>query len=217
MLQFDIVLCIFSKKYIRLSYGVRWKKRNRVVLYLPLFISEKRDYSQPKLRCDGYTFNPDDPYHYGVHEKYLSPDALLTIPSNITVNVTTIPDQKLLFPLQNYGGYLVTDTFYNRGTVNTEHSVTDEFQAAYGYAFNADSTGESGAWYDDLLALYSNHYILSSIIVTKQSAVELYHCNHLLHPSVPSKVLHNFFSYGYHASYALSSNFWHIFYLLSLF
>jgi hypothetical protein len=114
----------------------------------------------PALNCDGYAFNPKDPYRYDGKDIYLSPGALLAIPSNITVNVTTVPGKKLLFTLQNYGGYLCDDTYANRGTVGTEHGVTDEFQNAYGYAFSSRSTGPGAAWYADMLTLFQSLHVV---------------------------------------------------------
>ena len=124
------------------------------------YYSQRPGYVWPALSCDGYAFNPNDPYRYGGHDIYLSPGALLAIPSNITVNVTTVPGQKLLFTLQNYGGYLCDDTYTNRGTVNTEHGVTDEFQAAYGYAFNSGPNESGAAWYADMLALFQALHVV---------------------------------------------------------
>jgi hypothetical protein len=117
-------------------------------------------YVWPALNCDGYAFNPKDPYRYDGKDIYLSPGALLAIPSNITVNVTTVPGKKLLFTLQNYGGYLCDDTYANRGTVGTEHGVTDEFQNAYGYAFSSRSTGPGAAWYADMLTLFQSLHVV---------------------------------------------------------
>jgi hypothetical protein len=130
-------------------------------LKLQLFAStyyydQRPGYVWPALHCDSYAFNPEDPAHYGGKDIYLSPGSLLAIPSNITVKVTTIPGQKLLFALQNYGGYLCDDTYFNRGTVGTEHGVTDEFQAAYGYAFGSGPTGPGAAWYADMLTLFQS-------------------------------------------------------------
>ena len=133
----------------------------RHALKLQLFASiyyyyQPPGYVWPALNCDSYAFDPNYTYHYGGKDIYLSPGALLAIPSNITVNVTTIPGQKLLFALQNYGGYLSDDTFVNRGTLCTEHGVTDEFEATYGYNFNSRPPGPSAAWYADMLALFQS-------------------------------------------------------------
>jgi len=124
------------------------------------YYGQRPGYVWPALNCDGYAFNPVDPHHYGGNDIYLSPGSLLAIPSNLTVNVTTVPGQKLLFTLKNYGGYLCDDTYGNRGTFNTEHGVTDEFHQAYGYQFNASPQGLSSEWYHDLLNLFQSLHIV---------------------------------------------------------
>ncbi len=124
------------------------------------YYNKRPGYVWPALYCDGYAFNSNETKHYGGNDIYLSPGALLAIPSNITVKVTTVPGQKMLFALQNYGGYLCDDTYYNRGTVNTEHGVTDEFQAAYGYAFSSGRTGPGAAWYSDMLTLFQSLHVV---------------------------------------------------------
>jgi hypothetical protein len=125
-------------------------------------------YVWPALNCDGYAFDLSDPGHYGGTDIYLSPGALLAIPSNVTVNVTTVPGQKLLFAMRNYGGYVCDDTYANRGTVCTEHGVTDEFQTAYGYAFDSGPTGPGAAWYADMLAIFQSLHV---VINNRQSTV----------------------------------------------
>ena len=120
------------------------------------YYDQRPGYVWPALNCDGYAFNPDDPKRYGGKDIYLSPGSLLAVPSNITVNVTTVPGQKLLFTLKNYGGYLCDDTYNNRGTVGTEHGVTDEFEATYGYPFNIGPSGPGAAWYSDMLTLFQS-------------------------------------------------------------
>jgi hypothetical protein len=117
-------------------------------------------YVWPALYCDSYAFNPNVPGHYAGNDIYLSPGSLLAIPSNITVNVTTEPGQKMLFTLQNYGGYLCDDTYYNCGTVGVEPGVTDEFKTAYGYPFSPGSTGPGAAWYADMLVLFQSLHVV---------------------------------------------------------
>lgn len=124
------------------------------------YYNQRPGYVWPALRCDNYAFNPNDSYRYGGQDIYLSPGSLLAIPSNITVNVTTVPAQKLLFALQNYGGYLSADTFVSRGTLNTEHGVTDEFQATYGYSFDSGPIGPGATWYADMLALFQSLHVV---------------------------------------------------------
>jgi hypothetical protein len=120
------------------------------------YYDQRPGYIWPAIQCDSYAFNPNNSHRYGGKDIYLSPGSLLAIPSNLTVNVTTVPGQKLLFTLKNYGGYLCDDTYFNRGTIGTEHGVTDEFEAAYGYPYNAVPSGPSVAWYTDLLTLFQS-------------------------------------------------------------
>ena len=118
------------------------------------YYNQRPGYVWPALYCDDYAFDPKAQYPYGGTHIYLSPGALLAIPSDLTVNVTTVPGQKMLFALRNYGGYLCDDTYNNRGTVCTEHGVTNEFQAEYGYVFESGPNGPGAAWYADMLALF---------------------------------------------------------------
>lgn len=120
------------------------------------YYNQRPGYVWPALNCDGYAFDPNYPAHYNGTDIYLSPGALLAIPSNMSVNVTTVPGRKLLFALQNYGGYLCDDTFVNRGTFNTEHGVTDEFEVEYGYPFGSRPPGSGTDWYNDMLALFQS-------------------------------------------------------------
>jgi hypothetical protein len=75
-----------------------------------------------------------------------------------------------MLALQNYGGYLCDDTFVNRGTVGTGHGVTDEFQAAYGYAFSSNSTSPGAVWYANMLALFQSLHVVINNRHHRQSA-----------------------------------------------
>lgn len=120
------------------------------------YYNQRPGYVWPALFCDSDAFNPNSSGCYGGNDSYVSPGALLAIPSNMTVTLTTVPAKKILFALQNYGGYLVDDTFANRGTLNTEHGVTDEFQVAYGYSFDSRPGSAGDAWYKDMVTLFQS-------------------------------------------------------------
>jgi hypothetical protein len=127
---------------------------------LDYYYGQPPGYVWPALHCDSHAFDLNSTKHYGGKDIYVSPGALLAIPSNITVKVTTVLGQKMLFALQNYGGYLCDNTDANLGTVNTEHGVNDEFEVAYGYPFNAGPTGPGAAWYADMLALFQSLHVV---------------------------------------------------------
>ena len=82
------------------------------------YYDQPPSYMWSALNCDGYAFDRNYTGHYGGKDIYVSPGALLAIPSNITVNVSTTPSQKLLFALQNYHEYLCDDTFVNCDTLD---------------------------------------------------------------------------------------------------
>jgi len=60
------------------------------------------------------------------------------------------------------------DTYSNFASVCTEHGVTDQFQTAYGYAFNSGPTGPGAAWYADMLAIFQSLHV---VINNRQSTV----------------------------------------------
>jgi hypothetical protein len=120
------------------------------------YYNQPLGYVWPAIKCDSHAFILNCSSHYGGRDIYLLPGSLLAIPSNMTVNVTTVPSRKLLFTLKNYGGYICDNTEANRGTVDTEHGVTDEFQIAYGYHFDSNSPSPGAAWYADMLALFQS-------------------------------------------------------------
>eukprot|EP01084_Bolivina_argentea_P149091 260527_1 len=99
-------------------------------------------YVWPALKCD----SP------GADNPYFAMGSLLAVPSDVKItNLTTIPGKKILYALQNYGGYIVDDTVANRGTMCIEYGVGQEFQDKYGYEFNAK---KGSAFYNDLLTIF---------------------------------------------------------------
>eukprot|EP00047_Mylnosiga_fluctuans_P008303 m.258133 g.258133 ORF g.258133 m.258133 type:complete len:364 (-) comp21324_c0_seq1:95-1186(-) len=122
-------------------------------------------YRWPALNCDGYALNcTQDPIGcYGGSNPLLTPGALLAVPTKsfaqLNASLATPPGRAILWALTYYGGYLVDDTYYDRGTVCTEHGVTAEFAAAWGFAFNAVAPSP---FYTDMLAIFRALYIVAS-------------------------------------------------------
>eukprot|EP01084_Bolivina_argentea_P149090 260526_1 len=101
-------------------------------------------YVWPAVKCD----SPD------ADNKYFAMGSLLAVPSHVKItnyNLTTVAGKKILYALQNYGGYVVDDTVANRGTMCIEYGVAQEFQNKYGYSFNAK---KGTAFYNDLLTIF---------------------------------------------------------------
>lgn len=122
-------------------------------------------YTWPALDCDGYS---NDPTLYNGSNPLLRPGALLAIPpaaaGALNASLSTEPARRLLWTLVNYGGYLCDDTYADRATFNTEHGVTAEFGAAWGYAFDAAAGGSGGQalWLADVTALFRALSIVTS-------------------------------------------------------
>jgi hypothetical protein len=116
-------------------------------------------YRWPALTCDGYFADcgPGSGYNcYNGSSPFLTPGALLAVPlqdmAAVNASLATEPARMLLWTLTYYGGYLVDDTFDDRGTICTEHGWTDAFSNAWSMEFNTrDATSE---WYKDMLTLF---------------------------------------------------------------
>ena len=77
--------------------------------------------------------------------------ALLAVPNTVDIGkLTTIPGQKILWALQNHGGYIVDDTASNRLSMCIQLGVPDEFENYWGYSFEANS----GPFHEDLVQVF---------------------------------------------------------------
>ena len=143
-IQHAVKLELFAKQYY-------WHAPNRSSCY-----------SWPALTCDGYALKPGEHLEYEGSNPWVRPGSLLALPpavrQQIEPKLQTVPGRKMADALTGFGGYLVDDTACNRGTVCTEHGVTDEFQSAYSMAFDQ----EQGPWYDDMLEIFRGLHVVSN-------------------------------------------------------
>jgi hypothetical protein len=129
------------------------------------YYSQPPGYVWPALNCDGYAFDCKGNSFgcYGGNNSLLSPGALLAVPPNVSslvaAQMKTQPGKSILWTLTNFGGYLVDDTYWYRGTICTEHGVTDEFQAAWGFPFNANP---GDMFFDDLLLIFQSLAVVAN-------------------------------------------------------
>lgn len=70
-------------------------------------------YTWPAIGSDGYTYDMSSPLYYNGSNPALKPGALLVLPANASLNLTTLPAKKIAAALANYGGYIVDDTACN--------------------------------------------------------------------------------------------------------
>jgi hypothetical protein len=97
--------------------------------------------------------------------------SLLAIPASVditTLGLTTEPAKQLAWTLQNYGAYIVDDTYAPGFDFSIEEgpggSKSAEFQADYGYAFaqRIGLPGSRSAWTQDIMILVANLYVVSN-------------------------------------------------------
>ena len=102
---------------------------------------------------------------YNGTNPWFTPGALLAVPSTVKLDLKTVPAKKILYALQNYGGYIVDDTAANRGIMCIEYGVNQQFQQKYGYSFNA---GKGTDFYSDLLMVFKE---LKIVINNNQTSI----------------------------------------------
>src|SRR6185503_8940111 len=99
-------------------------------------------YRWPALRADAYA----DSTSYGGSVPGLKMGSLLAVRPSVTeqsLALQTPAGRKLFHAFQDYGAYVVDDTYWDAHAIEVEYGVFDEFQNFYGYGFE----GSSGAFY----------------------------------------------------------------------
>jgi hypothetical protein len=123
-------------------------------------VHESSCYTWPAIGCDTM-YNSF--IGYNGTNPYLKPGALLAVPSSLApavqANLTTVPGQRILNALVDYGGYLVDDTGSKQGggAICMEHAVNQEIQSAYGYSVAIENPlvpTQGGPLYYDLVTIF---------------------------------------------------------------
>ncbi len=121
----------------------------------------------PATTADGYAVG-----FYGTNSNNsntaMKMGALLAIPASVnvgTLGLETEPGRQLAWTLQNYGAYIVDDTWGPNFAFNAEHgpdgSVRAQFQADYGTPIETWSPG-STAWSRDIQKLVKALYVVNN-------------------------------------------------------
>lgn len=104
---------------------------------------------------NSYAHADASPLRYNGSNPQLTPGTLLAVrptrAAALQATMRTVPGARILATLTDYGGYLVDDTAANRGTMCIEGGVAEEFEAAYGFPFDARP---GSPFYADLLAIF---------------------------------------------------------------
>jgi len=133
----------------------------RHALKLQLYGAENYYYDQatqgyrwPALTADGYASST-----YGGMNPALRMGSLLALPASLNIdslNLQTEPARILARALQDYGGYVADDTYWDVYAIGTEFSpagrVEDEFQTTWSYAMDRSSL--SSSWSQDMSKIF---------------------------------------------------------------
>jgi hypothetical protein len=113
-------------------------------------------YRYPADRADQYAKSE----YKGTNSKLVQ-GSLLAIPPGVTADslgLKTEPGKKIFKALQNYGGYIVDDAYWNAHYLAVEKGVSEEFRDRYGFNFE----GTSGNFYEDMMKLFSALHVVDN-------------------------------------------------------
>ena len=101
---------------------------------------------------------------------YLAPGALLALrPSFDDGSLRTVPGKILAKAFQDYGAYVVDDTFWNAWGLTAEDgpngNTAKEFRSLYGYEMNQNASPDS-PFYRDLVTIFQSLYVVTNNTAT---------------------------------------------------
>ena len=128
-------------------------------------------YRWPALTADGYASST-----YGGTNPALRMGSLLALPASTNLdglNLQTEPARILAKALQDYGGYVVDDTYWDVYAIGTEFSpagrVEDEFQTTWSYAMDRGSL--SLPWSQDMSKIFQALAVVDNWDATRWAEV----------------------------------------------
>ncbi|HTA40579.1 MAG TPA: hypothetical protein VK760_15960 [Candidatus Acidoferrales bacterium] len=115
----------------------------------------------PATQVDGYAKSV-----YRGKRPYLAPGALLALlPSFDLASLKTRPGKILAKAFQDYGAYVVDDTFWNAWALTAENgpngNTAKEFRSLYGYDLNQTRSLRS-PFYQDLVTIFQSLYAITN-------------------------------------------------------
>jgi Carbohydrate binding module (family 6) len=133
----------------------------KITLYAKDYIAYNDDgtrgYRWPALRADGYANSST----YGGKTPALEMGALLALKPNLTaegLGLKTPIAKKMFKALQDYGAYLVDDSYCSCHNITAEQGVEDELKAKFGYGMR----GGNGDFYDDVNRMWTAMSIVNN-------------------------------------------------------
>ena len=126
----------------------------KITLHAKEFVAYNNDgsrgYRWPAFRADGYA----NAGTYGGSTPALELGALLALKPNLTsegLGIKTVIGKKIFKAFQDYGAYLVDDSYCSCHNITAEQGVEEELKATYGYGMN----GGKGDFFNDVNRIWS--------------------------------------------------------------
>lgn len=130
-----------------------------------LYDSLKKGFTWPALKADGYAAEVYGTKRTTPFVKEVLMGSLLALPPWIDLDslvFETEPGRRLAKVFQDYGAYIVDDTYWDAWAIETEWGPngkwSDEFKNAYGFSF--ETGGKQNAWSRDIEKIYSNLHVV---------------------------------------------------------
>jgi len=118
----------------------------------------------PAVTCDGY-FDDGKPDQYGGTNPALRPGSLLTLDHAIDITkmgLTTIPAKNLAWTIQNYGLYIVDDSFWDSIALETEISPKGDYEQQFLTAWKFAFRSNNNAWARDVQNIFTKLSVVDS-------------------------------------------------------
>jgi hypothetical protein len=126
----------------------------KITLYAQQFIAFNNDgtrgYRWPAMKADGYANSSS----YGGKTSALEMGALLALKPDLSaesLGIKTPIGKKIFKAMQDYGAYLVDDSYCSCHNITAEQGVEDELKAKYGYGMR----GGSGEFFNDVNRIWT--------------------------------------------------------------
>jgi hypothetical protein len=126
----------------------------KITLYAQQFVAFNNDgtrgYRWPALTADGYATSSS----YGGKTPALEMGALLALKPDLSIEglgIKTPIGKKIFKAMQDYGAYLVDDSYCNCHNITAEQGVEAELKAKYGYGMQ----GNSGEFFNDVNRIWT--------------------------------------------------------------
>jgi len=126
-----------------------------------------KGHTWPAPRADGYAADVYGKERVKPFVKEVLMGALMALPGNMnldTMAFETEPGKRLAQAFQDYGAYIVDDTYWDTWAIETEWGPSgrwaDQFKKAYGFEFETGSV--NNGWARDMQKIFNNLHVVAN-------------------------------------------------------